>query len=293
MGEMKATHSSETGKTTKPLLFEEFNQTLKQLEQQLYEFPIDSEQHSDIQKKIEELLKSHGGKYDKFVLCFPNVRHPFYFVNCEKDQDDELLEWASDHLGVEKLESEFDEKAQLFSQQKTFVADPKFTAIPRYQAEYNLKFKQIVVCSYITDGRNVILLHTKKGGQTRIEDRYTMIQGHVEFDRRAYIVSQYQFLFENALKEFHEEIKTDMKLPFPFKPKFFVSTRNNHIDLEHFGVVYEIFVPDAEKVYERLTSGEEYKHSVVMFNIFEEYEENVSKLDAWVKCVIDRLRFDF
>jgi predicted NUDIX family phosphoesterase len=111
-----------------------------------------------------------------------------------------------------------------------------------------------------------------------------MIQGHVDFDKSCYLRSQFEFLHDNILRELKEEIDTTMYLEVPQYPKYYFSGNNTLSQLEHFGIVYEIKVPNVRIM--DIKSGEPDKHDIIYLKLsdLKKYE---NKLDDWSIVIIN------
>jgi predicted NUDIX family phosphoesterase len=135
----------------------------------------------------------------------------------------------------------------------------------------------------------------------RIKNRYTFIQGHVEFSPEIYLKSQIEYLRMSAIRELEEEIQVPlddqdkkrwalMLAGFPQYPKYLINLRTSHIELEHFGLVYEMTVtPEVFDIFlGTLKSGEPEKHNITQIDLRDRssYE---GKLDNWVQAIVDQL----
>lgn len=272
------------------------NLTLEELTNKLYQFPIDSIEYQMIRLAIQTKLE--GEKYDEYLIAFPSLMN--------KDKDLVIDPVINSINGIKRIYREpisrpysvfiYDvrEDISIFSEEMTFLEDERFLYKQRRELEYNPKFKQLVVGCYVTDGDNIVLLQTKKNGKTRIEDRLTLIQGHVSFDSNAYVMSQLEFLRENMIREFEEEVDTkNLSLYFPIKPNFYINDNRNHIGLEHFGIIYEIRTEpnNFEYLSKSFSSNEEEKHSVIVLELRSliQNQDLIYKLDDWAKLVVHEL----
>lgn len=179
--------------------------TLDDLLNELYHHPIGSPLYATIRNCIVEKLTEP--KYDDYVIAFMsrmNLEYPTH----KRRQD---LEEFNDLEGIEKypVEGTFTHDNNLtntvyFSKELSFLEDDRFVIMPRKYLEHNPEFKQIVVAGYITDGKDIMLLHANSNKDNRIRDKYTMIQGHVDFGPRVYTEPQLDSFmivcFESSLK---------------------------------------------------------------------------------------------
>lgn len=260
--------------------------TIDEAIQELYKHPIDSSDFRNIRQCIQSCLE--GEKYNEYLIAFKSKMHRTYHPSRKFGLNDVTGIKSIDILNYINQDNET--FIQAFDDEDTFLSDRRFVTKKRRELEYNPEYKQLVVSAYITDGVNVILLHTGNNGQTRIEGKYTFIQGHVDFNEKAYIMSQNEFLLDSLKREFYEEVKLkdDSIIDWDIKPKYFINDNSNHIGIEHFGVIYEIRVDNARKVITRLESGEETKHNVELLDL-RDYSMFRDNLDNWVQMVLDKL----
>jgi predicted NUDIX family phosphoesterase len=254
---------------------------LKNLINDLYKHPIGSVEYDDLRDSIRCLLTED--KYDESLIAFKSKMHIDYHLEVEDETKDDL----NNIRGIKRPDSFID----LFSNDKTFLEDQRFEIIKRRNLEYNPEYKQLVVAAYITDGRHIILLHTGDNGETRIENKYTFIQGHVDFAPEAYLTPQNDFLLKNLVREFTEEVDISnetLKSLGDFNRRFYVNDNSNFIGLEHLGIIYELRIEDAAYLYKSLSSREQTKHKVEILNL-RNYNSFKSKLDSWAQMVIEKL----
>lgn len=263
--------------------------TLDDLLNELYHHPIGSPLYATIRNCIVEKLTEP--KYDDYVIAFMsrmNLEYPTH----KRRQD---LEEFNDLEGIEKypVEGTFTHDNNLtntvyFSKELSFLEDDRFVIMPRKYLEHNPEFKQIVVAGYITDGKDIMLLHANSNKDNRIRDKYTMIQGHVDFGPRVYTEPQLGFLYDSMLREFTEEVDFKGPLTFETTPKYFINDKGHRVGLEHFGVIYEIRVPSVEDLKNSIKSGEEDKHSVVVIKNGT-YSDFFDNFDDWTKKLFNEL----
>jgi len=281
------------------------NQTIEFLTTHLYDYPLKSDRFHSIKLRIEELLKTED-KYWERIICLPskfNIKainnNKNYGLYDEIIRVNSLVSLVHEHNGVTLQSKKYDEDGNivngifmnenkpLFKNDKTFLDDEDFIILPRFEAEYNPLYKQLVVACYITDNKNILLLESLNG---RMKDKITMIQGHVGFTRSCYLKNQFTILRENLMREIKEEliIQEDFCLPIPLLPTF---TYNGYITLtenEHFGLLYEIKVPNINDILDKIQTGEPEKHKLVVLEIDDKLL-NKPNLDTWVKLVIDNI----
>lgn len=261
---------------------EKSQKSLEELEQELMTHPIRTMGYTNVKKQIEEIIKDRH-EYNKYLICFSNKMGWGRLFKEANEQELSDMNDITDHNDIELIDSGLP-----FSETKTFIEDKRFSFIPRYEAEYDVAISQLAVACYITDGENIVLLYPTKG---RIHDLYTMIQGHVDYDQSCYFAPQLDFLHMNIIRELSEELDTgDMQCSFilPREPKYYINTNKSIVDMEHFGIVYEIRVPDVEDLMKSIKSGEPDKHSIVSLKL-SDYDEYSNKLDTWSNLVICKL----
>lgn len=259
---------------------------LSELLDLLYHYTPNDIEFFNIREEIEHILTDD--KYDERVVSFKSRIHPEYDKRNKKLENLNSVFWIDT---VEELELFFD-------YEKTFLEEHDvFEVYSRRQLEYNPICKQLVVCSYFTDGERVLLLKTKPDANTRIKDKYTLIQGHVSQRKEIYTSSQLEYLYDNMLIELEEE--TNIKqiediynklVNQCIEPKFLINSSKNLIDIEHFGVVYELFTTKEEFdiLLEKLQSNEPENHYIVSLNIsdYDNFHSQGIELDNWLDLVL-------
>jgi predicted NUDIX family phosphoesterase len=250
---------------------------IEELIKRIYDFPLMSSEYRETKKRLEKQLQAYPN-FNKSIICFPTKFN--YFTNYKIVENNDLLQTR----GLRKVRQGPFIDTVFFSDSISFLEDERFDCLKRYQVEYTPTYKQLVVAAYITDGQNIILLDSHKG---RVQG-YTMIQGHVDFDKSCYLRSQFEFLHDNILREMNEEIKieNDAKLVIPEYPNYYFSGNKTLSQLEHFGIVYQIKVPNVESI--KIVSNEPEKHDIVCLDIFK-LNEYKDKLDEWSINIIQDL----
>lgn len=245
--------------------------TMNDVEKQYNEmikYPIDSKPYYTNEKKIRELLSEIYDGNDPYIIATPSFSHMGpSLIPCDEITHVNMLGCDND----------------VFDTTKRFVDDSRFVFVPRSESEYNLKYKQLVVCALITDYRgNVLLLNTLKG---RMAGKYTMIQGHVEYSQECLTKCQHEILRINMLRELNEEIKANVDFSkYSNFDMTYVNIHDEYTDLEHFGVVYKMKLPQNLDEY-KFESNEPEKHKVVIFKASEKDDPDYN-LDTWVKRLL-------
>ena len=278
---------------------------LQYLAEDLFNYPIKSDDYKRIKNSIEAHLYNDSKNLEQLV-CIPskfNIKamndNKNYIEYDEIRRMNSLVGLVHPHNGLSLQSKEYDEDMNivtkvfsnenkpLFKNDKTFLEDDDFIFIPRFKAEYDLLYKQLVVACYITDNKNILLLESLDG---KMKSKITMIQGHVKFTRSCYLKNQFTILRENLMREIEEELilKDDIYLPIPLLPSF---TYNGYMTLtesEHFGLIYHIQVTDINDIINKIQTGEPEKHKLVVLEISDDLL-NKPNLDTWVKLVIDNI----
>lgn len=242
------------------------------LENNLRGLPAGTEAYDKAKRAMENALKENPKYVNEFVACILTRNSEFpYGVT------------AVDETLLTNLSELFYQAGGKF---KNNISPAHF--IPRYEAEYDITRKQLVVCTYITDGKYAILLKNKDTG--RLANRVTMVQGHVNFSRDIYFLDGMEYLRRSANRELNEEIKMNfddmLAVNLPHTPKYIVQTNSNFIDMEHIGIVYAIEVEDAMGLSRRIKSGEPDKHDIIVGS-FEEIL-NEPNMCNWSRPVIEK-----
>lgn len=274
--------------------------SINDLANALTHYPINSEQNKKIYMELVRTMAEGDPKYQTDILVTYSkiARRQSILESAPWVNEADLMSMTIDP----KLPHRFPYGVlsgtscwNPFSKEFSFFDTSDYEFIPRYSAEYNLFRQQIVVAALVTDGDNLLLLKTKPGA-TRIDDRITMIQGHVDFSAGAYSMTQNEFLRQSTAREFGEEINTPDDFTFTFEigedPLYYINLNTTTTELEHFGVVYEVRVASVPNIVERVTSGEPEIHDVVSVNLRDLLTENSetgktwSQFDNWLKPVI-------
>lgn len=266
------------------------NKTLDECVEEMYKHPPGTHAFHMIQNTITDKLIDD--KYEDYIIGFksklygddecPEDLNRIKFI---KSIYSESIPFFYETHGHEMATSAAPDI--LFSNHYSFLEDNRFVIMQRKYFEYNPRFKQLVVAAYITDGTDIMLLRTNDSSDNRIQEKITLIQGHVDFDENAYIMSQEDFLLSNIKRELFEELQVkdafrgeDME--FSIIPRYYINDMEDFIGLEHFGIIYEINVPSVMELSKMLESGEKDKHNIYCTRI--EQLENINtkgKLDRW------------
>lgn len=241
------------------------------LKDQIHKHPYGSKRYNIIKNQMERLLIQKPG-YDKYCICMDNNNNNY-------------------PEGIFRVT----ENSSSICPSRLFTFNNGiFSFIERYKAEYNFKYRHLVIGVLITDGTDIILLNCKKG---RVKNNYTMIGGHVDYDSSCRRLSQANFLRENAMREFHEEISIEYKdadiflfsEKFSLTPSYFICTKDNTVDVDHIGFIYVIRLDHPIDKF-NIKSNEPEKHDIVKLKLTKEsYYDNIGKLDNWTKGVIEDL----
>lgn len=248
----------------------------------LHNTPVDSRMHKDILGDIQiELMRD--SKYDEFAVAF----HSNLSLKTTSSRVKKLREVT----GIKHIENNED---FIFSDTMTFPEDLRsFEIKQRHQLEFNLKYKQLVVGAYITNGKYLVMLKNKEG---RLKDKLSMIQGHVSYNENCLLLSQRKFLLDNMMREIREEIICDEvrweEIKNHIKPRFFLSTKSEMISLEHFGIIYQIRLDYPDEIFKDLfMSGEPDKHDIEIVDLSQLFwsnsvESKLKMFDGWSSEIV-------
>ena len=266
----------------------------KEAEAELRKHPIGTSLYVTVKHALEDKLKeSDPEKYTKRVLCFGS-HHVAFVEGLEKLpvlQFQHTLQPGIHELPWDVWNSLPDNERPMMpiiNEAFPFTMDGHIRAIPRFKAEYDLRYRQLIAVAYITDGEKVVVLQTNDNN--RIANRMTFIQGHVEFSSDIYFHTELEYLRLSVLREIEEELiisdKKSLTDAVPELPKFVVNRQENFADMEHYGVVYEVRVDSVDEFLSSVTSGEADKHSVTSISI-EDLESHKEQLDDWAYAILE------
>lgn len=158
----------------------------------------------------------------------------------------------------------------------------------RSNLEYNGgEFKQLVVATILHNPirGEIALLKSITG---RLKDKFTMIQGHVEYNNgiecSSHLYRPHVFnsiVNKNLRKEIEEEVGL-LPCDYESSMKAFIQTNDNKISSEHLGLLFITTV--ADRAWDDLKSTEPEKHECVIIK-----EDDISKIilsdnsDTWLK----------
>lgn len=240
----------------------------------LYNHPKGSEIYFQILDVIHEYQKNmlnHDGtvKYDEYVVCRLN---PFTEIGAGSMED---------FLNSFK-------RNDFIKTNSSFFANKDVKMIRRHMVENNPALIQYVVAGYITDGTDYILLQTKPNSG-RINDKITMIQGHVSFTPEMYTLTEDEFCRLSMERELKEELATSVKLTVSNDTKNTIFDHFNTIGLEHLGLVYEISTNglSVDEVFSNLRTNESSKHEPIIVRKKGLEELIHEKGDNWTKIFFE------
>lgn len=265
---------------------------LEALIDKLRNYPIGSGSYKEVKSSIQEkLLELDSEKYNKNIACFRSMME---WTGNSLDNEAGVPSLLSYNIlcnanGIFKIDwNSLDEyPTSPLLETKTFAEDINVKFLPRNEVEYNLLYKQIVVGALIRDNKNVLLLQTNENN--RISNTMTMVQGHVEFSRDLFLMSELEFLQLSLIREIKEELlfedKYTCRFEIPSHPTFIINNNKNFSELEHFCLVYEIRVDNVLDLLSHVESGEPEKHQVTSIPLTELilYKD---QLDDWVYMIL-------
>lgn len=255
---------------------------IRDLESELRKHPVDSDNYNYIKYELRNsLLRFDKEKYSKYLLCLASD------IIYTEDSD-----WPVFTLNVNSKEQELAHDGNfVFSNKLLYTQDPFVRFIQRCDAEYDVRYRQIVVGALITDGKKVIMLKTNDNN--RIAKKITLIQGHVEFSPEIYFNPEINYLRLSIKREIEEElmfedssIKDKILKSIPEYPTFGLLKTKTFTDLEHIGLIYQIDVNEInEDFISKIKSGEPEKHDVFCFDL-SEVDRLKDELDSWAIDVL-------
>jgi predicted NUDIX family phosphoesterase len=242
--------------------------TVKAIAEAAYNYPVDSEEF----KEGMQIIKNIDAYKGYILTCSPN---------------DPML--PDNDITSFSYMKEFEE---ILSDKYSFSISTKenYKFIKRSLVEHDIRFRQVCVGALITDNVNMICLKTNDRG--RIPNKYTLIQGHVDFHKSEYGMSQVDFIQSNVLRELYEEIdlitptESGLLIGVPFTistyPDYIINVKKTITNLEHVGFIYILRVQDCNEAFELITSKEPTKHEVVILPL-----EVGPNMDNWLELTIN------
>lgn len=231
---------------------------------------------------VNEMKKrlSEDPRYDEFVAVIPSE----YIENESGTKIASILNYRFE--GIVDF-GDINSSDYIFSYNKKFNSDKNFLFMPRYEAEYNLDFKQLCVSAMVYEGTSLIFL--KNSDNHRLANKITMIQGHVDYSKDIHTMTVMEYLERTILKEISEEIKLHNAKINNVTPRFIINdTKGDMISLEHWGVVFLVEIaPERENECYTVTSNEPDKHDVVWTTLD---EIDMDSVDGWNKLAVNALK---
>jgi predicted NUDIX family phosphoesterase len=256
--EMIERHNITTETPTRELK-EKYNEVVEKI----YDYPINSDEFYDLLRYKNAISFYKKGKY---VICLSeDVRQDI--MTCYDETFD-----LTDHF-----------KPLIIG---TMAENKNFISMERYLVENDPRYMQLSVAALITDGESIIVLKTTEG--SRIKNKVTLIQGHVDFSKECYLLSPMEHFRESIKREIREEILNSEEIVSRVDnaPNFGLYTKSSVISLEHFGLIYIVRVPSVDNIYNDLDSGEKNKHYIAKLSLSELGSRDNSDIDAWLKIVM-------
>lgn len=238
------------------------------LEERVYAIPYDEPYNFD-QNRIHQLVKE--GLYDKYLeqnilttYCGTVMNHGPYSKG-----DGGIVSEINDDI-----------REALLSKQYAYVNR-------RADVEYSPRMNQYVGAVIVESKKYILVLKSIAG---RLEGKYTMIQGHVDYDSSFVYLPLESFIAKNAYRELTEEVKLadGTELPVEFmdtEASYIINKAETLVDVEHLGIVYKYKVSD--EMIHNIVSAEPEKHEVIVIPKNETHnEENMEKYDSWLSSIM-------
>lgn len=218
-------------------------------------------------RKRKEVIRRLEDKYDgQYVLAIKGrLMKPDWDIHKQAP----IQSWDSEHMRYH-----FNNSAHFFHEDILYVK--------RMDVEYNFEYKQINVFAIIRNDHQVVVLKKKSNGELSFPG------GHVDFDIDAYRLTPEEILRKSLLMELDEEITNPPSEYVPLKPTMMLNTNNEWNDLFHFGVMYDVYLPECEDLKTlKIKSNEKDKHSVKIVNIDTIQDE--SRVHQWITLSMNYL----
>lgn len=244
---------------------------IEELHMEALKYPVGSSNHEYYLNFIKNQLIENP-RYKEYVLCFNSGISEGY----KRDDKYEIL---FGHNGMYEHIWNSLPLPQLFN--------GELKILPRWEVEYNKKYKQLCVALIIKQGDKLILLQNTDNH--RLANRITMIQGHVDYDKSVYNTGGSDYLKRTIKKELFEEIEgINLSVEEIDNLLNLTCCVNNEfgdfISLEHVGLVFVLNLPWECNV-EDITSKEPEKHNVTIMNL-NEIKNNIELCDEWLASAI-------
>lgn len=222
--------------------------------------PYGTKEHQIQVKKIQKELK-----YKDFVLCMEGK-----FSEKRNQMADNNISRISQQVDFITLDSVFPNAVE------TVYASKNFFFVHRNQAEYNLDYRQVNVGLLIVDENNKTAVIRKNNGYL------SLIGGHTDFNKDSYDMTVEEMTRFNVVKEFKEEIVTNLDPELiPASPLFFITEGADLWDFFHCWFIYLVPVKDINDY--TFTSGEKDKHVVEIIDIDELLNDPKAKVKTSLK----------
>lgn len=167
--------------------------SVNELISKLKKYPYELKQHQDALRNLKEIMKQ---KYkDVNILVFD--RNEIDTVLKIPNKTYRLLDVpAREQIDIDKINNHITE--QVLSPCDT---NSPFSFIPRYEAEQNLKYCQIISNIAYHDNTNIVTLRSEKRKTLELPG------GHVDYNFDYIGKSVLEVCLESAIREFREEVK--------------------------------------------------------------------------------------
>lgn len=239
---------------------EDMNSLIARLEK----YPYNSKPYKELLKAI---AKQCEGKYkDQAILCVPRTDIPTGSISLHPGDD------KSSYIG------------SIFDMEPAFDEEKTVTYRPRNEVEYDMGYKQVIACAYVTDGDRYLFLRKKNKSK-----QVSLVGGHVDFDISAYRSNLSDFIRDNLLRELDEEVSVEGGWASHIRmivPELYTNEYIDSYDQYNLGVVFSIHVDNLAKL--KPKSGEPDNHEIIIGTLEDITTTNVTHL--WVNRVIEHIQ---
>lgn len=245
--------------------------------------------------EFDELTRLYGEK--GFVLCLPTPYNTDY-------EDKSIFKDHSFFSIKDVNRREFDAQSPYFNTiidalvhnhtplpliPNPYIKDQFLVESNRREyAEYNPHYWQLVVCGLVVCKDGIVLLKNN-GDHPRLPNMITMIQGHVDAKKEMHMMSSYEYLTREYVREIREELNipklSDEELWVSSTLAGAIQVSTDEVSMDHLGLFYMTDIRGEDISAHDITSNES-RHVPVVYNkVVDIIIEPVK--DSWVTPLVD------